>query len=107
MDLRSIVSEILDDISAVPEEIHDVSEITRVLETQSVAEFVQAREIDDAFTQQGISTGAHCDFGTERIHVRPNENGRALFAANNDRPRFAVFAPARFGPIEPDKSTGF
>jgi hypothetical protein len=56
--LYTITAEILDDVSAVSEVIHNVAEIPCVLEPQRVAEFVQARQIDDAITQEDVFSGA-------------------------------------------------
>ena len=72
MDLRAITPEILDHVSSVAEEIHDVAEIAGVLEAERVAEFMQARKVHDAFTQERGSSPARSAISeAQRFHIRP------------------------------------
>src|ERR1700719_4681528 len=57
-NLGAIPAEVLDDISPIPEEIHDVAEIPSMGKPQGVAEFVKTRQVDDAFSQQCVSSCA-------------------------------------------------
>ena len=49
-------------------------------EPQRVAEFVHARQVDDAVSQQCVGSGASRNVLTERIDVRAYEDGRSLLS---------------------------
>src|ERR1700680_2983645 len=100
MNLGAIPAEVFDDISSVTEVIHNVAEVPSMRESQRVAEFVHARQVDNAVAQQGVSPGTSREGQTQRIYVRTNEDCRSWLPADNDRQRFPVLAAVRAGPIE-------
>lgn len=105
--LRTITAEVLDDVSAVAKEKHDVAKIARVVEPQGVTELVQAGQIDNGIAQEIVRSGASRDIGAERFDVGPYKNGGSAPAVHQKRLGFAIFTAAGFGPIKANERGGF
>src|SRR4029077_17328364 len=104
--LRAITAEVLDDVSSVAEEIHDVANIACARQSQGVAELVQAGQVDNRVSQQIVCRGALRDVRPERFHIRPDENGGSVPAVDEQRLSLAVFAASWFGPVKPNERSG-
>src|SRR5437870_10496247 len=72
LQLRAIAVEEAGNVSAIPEEEHDVGEVLRVLEADRVPELVDARQVDDRFAEEGVFFRDRGDVGAEAVGVGPD-----------------------------------
>src|SRR5688500_5529161 len=91
-DLPAVATEVLDDVAAVPEEIHDVVERRGVRQAERVSELVEAGQVDDAFAQQVVGRGAPRDLWTKPVHVGADVHRGTVAAVDDERPHLAVLA---------------
>ena len=92
--LPSIAAEVLVEVAAVLEAVHDVVEHRRVREPQRVPRFVQAGQIHDGVAQQPVAIR-----GQRRW---PHINLRAQMPFKRHRPRLAVHAFFSGSPVQPN-----
>jgi hypothetical protein len=94
-ELAAVAVEVLGDIAAVLEAVHDVVEIGGVGEAESVAGLVEAGEVDDGVAENEVGHGRRDDGG---LHI----DFGAAHAIDQDGPRLAVDSIGGSGPVEAD-----
>ena len=106
LQLPAVAHEVLDDVAAVAEGIHDVAEVAGVFEAEGVSELVEARQVDDGVAEEIVGAAAFGDVGPER-----GESGRTKTRATRLPYRqvfgFAVLSLSRTGPVEADDGVLF
>src|SRR5262245_44934768 len=60
-DLPAIALEVLDDVPAVTEVVHDVAKVARMCKAERVTDFVKTGQVDDTVAKQGIAERAARD----------------------------------------------
>ena len=93
-ELSPIAPEVLIDIAAELEAVHDVGEHRGVRKSQRVSRFMQAGQIHDGIAQQRVAIHGH----RRRAARKPRRPG----ALETHRPRLAIHALLGRGPIQPD-----
>src|SRR5262249_1123976 len=89
-EFAAVPHEIIHDIAAISEVIHDVLELRGMLKPDRMAKLVNAGEIHNGLTQKIILNGAAGNRLSLYRNLRHNVNNRARFAVYLDTLRFAV-----------------
>src|SRR5690242_4274751 len=95
----AVTLEVLDDIAAEAEAVHDVLEFGRVREAQRMPALVQASEIYDGIAQQLVVRCGGRNIFSQLRHVGIHVNLRAALSIHKDGVRFAVKPQSARSPI--------
>src|SRR6186713_1115746 len=106
-ELAAIAIEESDDITAVAEEVHDVSEVGGVTEADGVPQLVQARQIDNRLPHERIGARRAGDVGAESRHVRPDEDRSAAPPVERDRTHLTVLTRGGGHEIDAEQRVAF
>src|SRR5579883_286463 len=101
-DSAPVPHEILDDVAAVREAVHDVVELCRVRQAECMPAFVQAGEVDHHMAEKRIFAPGGFYVRTELRQVGPHMDGRAGLSVHQQRMRLAVQALIPGHPIDAD-----
>jgi hypothetical protein len=102
-----ITLEVLDNIAAILEAVHDIGEIGGVFQSERMPAFMQTGEVDDGIAQQGVGSSGPIDIGSQGAGVRQDIDNRAALSVDHNGLRLAVKVHGAVGPVDADAGVSF